>query len=102
MTKTTPRQLLLRLLYQQPGDRIPVSPFIHVNYVNEFYGTHDVDWVEKTPEVHKHFGFDVMHRNCTPVYDAYGPQGFSWRGEIETRKDGERDETKLTNIHTPE
>ncbi len=101
MTPLTSRELLLRLLSQQPGDRIPVSPFIHVNYVKEFYGTNDIDWVEKTPEVYKHFGFDIMHRNCTPVYDAYGPQGAGWRVEIETRQDG-RDETKRTNIHTPE
>jgi hypothetical protein len=51
----------------QTVDRIPVSPFIHVNYVKEFFGTHDVDWVARTPEVYRHFGFDVMHRNCTPV-----------------------------------
>jgi uroporphyrinogen-III decarboxylase len=101
MPPLTPRQLLLRLIYQQPGDRIPVSPFIHVNYVKEFFGTHDVDWVEKTPEVYKHFGFDVMHRNCTPVYDAYGPSGAAWQVQIETEPEG-RDETKHTSVRTPE
>lgn len=100
MSSVTDRELLLRTLSQQPGDRIPISPFIHVNYVKEFYGTHDVDWVEKTPEVYRHFGFDVFHRNCTPVYDAYGPQGADWQIEISLQQDG-RDETKTTTVHTP-
>lgn len=101
MSSTTPRQLLLDLLAHRPGERIPVSPFIHVNYVKEFYGMHEVDWVEKTPEVYRHFGFDVIHRNCTPAYDAYGPAGAEWQLEIELQQEG-RDETKSMRAHTPE
>jgi hypothetical protein len=101
MSSLSGRELLLKVLYQQSGDRIPVSPFIHVNYVKEFYGTHDIDWVEKTPDVYRHFGFDVMHRNCTPVYEAYGPEAPEWRIDVHIEPDG-RDETRTTLIHTPE
>lgn len=101
MSKLSGRELLLRVLNQQAGDRIPVSPFIHVNYIKEFYGTHEVDWVVKTPEVYRHFGFDVMHRNCTPVYEAYGPEGPGWQIESQVEMEG-RDETKTTVIRTPE
>lgn len=101
MSPLSGRELLLRVLSQQPGDRIPVSPFIHVNYIKEFFGTHDVDWVEKTPEVYRHFGFDVMHRNCTPAYEAFGPDGPNWEITSSSEQEG-RDETKTTVIHTPE
>ena len=88
------------VMHQQSVDRIPVSPFIHVNYVKEFFGTHDVDWVERTPEVYRHFGFDVMHRNCTAKYDPYGPSDHHWEVETVVERDG-RDETRTTLIHTP-
>jgi hypothetical protein len=97
----TTRELLLRVLNQQDMERIPVSPFIHVNYVKEFFNDHDVDWVTKTPDVYRHFGFDIMHRNCTPAYDFLGPQGPDWELESITEKDG-RDETTTTLIHTPD
>jgi uroporphyrinogen-III decarboxylase len=89
------------VLRQQPVDRIPVAPFIHVNYVKEFFGSHDVDWVAKTPDVYAHFGFDLIHRNCSPEYDALGPEGPDWRVEASTRVDG-RDETTRTVVSTPE
>jgi uroporphyrinogen-III decarboxylase len=94
------RERLLRVMHQQAVDRIPVSPFIHVNYVKEFFGTHDVDWVARTPEVYRYFGFDVMHRNCTPKYDPYGPSDRHWEVETIVERDG-RDETRTTIIHTP-
>ncbi len=95
------KERLWRVLHGQPVDRIPVSPFIHVNYVKEFFGTHDVDWAVQTPEVYRHFGFDLMHRNCTPAHDALGPPGPGWEIEVARRSDG-RDETTLTTIHTPD
>jgi uroporphyrinogen-III decarboxylase len=94
------RERLMRVMHQQPVDRIPVAPFIHVNYVKEFFGTHEVDWVARTPEVYRHFGFDVMHRNCTPKYDPYGPSARDWEVEAAVEQDG-RDETRTTVIHTP-
>jgi uroporphyrinogen-III decarboxylase len=95
------RERLLRVLRQEPVDRIPVSPFIHVNYVKEFFGTHDVDCVVKTPDVYRHFGFDVIHRNCSVPYDAYGPAADNWKIETEVVRQG-RDETTSTTITTPQ
>ena len=101
MGATSVRSLLLRVFNQEPVDRIPVSPFIHINHVKEFYGTHDVDWVAKTPEVYARYGFDVIHRNCSAVYDAYGPSNPEW--EVETRREESgRDATTRTTIRTPD
>jgi uroporphyrinogen decarboxylase len=100
MSKMTGRERLQRVMLQLPVDRTPVAPFIHVNYVKEFFGTHEVDWVARTPEVYRHFGFDVMHRNCTPKYDPYGPSAPGWEVELSVEKDG-RDETRTTIIRTP-
>ena len=100
MSAPTRRENLLRVFSQQPVECIPVAPFIHVNYVKEFFGTHEVDWVVKTPEVYRHFGFDVIHRNCTPIYDAYGPAGSDWQVQVAQQKEG-RDETNTTIARTP-
>ncbi len=100
MSDLSGRQRLLRVFRQQPVDRIPVSPFIHVNFVKEFFGSHEVDWVTRTPEVYHYFGFDVIHRNCTPTPDIYGPSGQNWHLEV-TRQQNGRDETITTTIHTP-
>lgn len=101
MSSISNRERLLRVLRQEPVDRIPVSPFIHVNYVKEFFGTHDVDWVVKTPEVYRHFGFDIIHRNCSIAYDAYGSEADNWQIGIDVVRDG-RDETTHTTITTPQ
>jgi uroporphyrinogen-III decarboxylase len=99
MSEMTGRERLLRAFHQQPTDCIPVAPFIHVNYVKEFFGSHDVDWVEKTPEVYRHFGFDVIHRNCTPTYPAYGPAGPGWDVELSTQE-ADRNSITTTRMHT--
>ncbi len=101
MSSISNRERLLRVLRQEPVDRIPVSPFIYVNYVKEFFGTHDVDWVVKTPEVYRHFGFDIIHRNCSIAYDAYGSEADNWQIGIDVVRDG-RDETTHTTITTPQ
>ena len=95
----TDRERLLRTFGGEVTDRIPVSPFIHINYVKEFYGSHDVDWVEKTPEVYKHFRFEVMHRNCSASYDAYGPTASGWEMDVKIAREG-RDELTTTEIST--
>jgi uroporphyrinogen decarboxylase len=100
MSATTTREILLRALHQQPVDRIPVSPFIHVNHVKEFFGSHEVDWVEKTPEVYAAYGLDCMHRNCSVAYDAYGPPGADWTIDARRSPAG-RDSTTETVITTP-
>ncbi len=96
----TPRSELLSAFRQQPIGRIPVSPFIHVNHVKEFFGSSDVDWVAKTPEVYSAYGFDLIHRNCSPVYDPYGPSGKEWQVETTLSEQG-RDSATVTRIATP-
>ena len=100
MSKMTGREALLQVLRRQPADRIPVSPFIHVNYVKEFFGANDVDYVARTPEVYRHFGFDIMHRNCSIAYDAYGETARHWDVTTQTEVDG-RDLTSATVVQTP-
>jgi len=94
------RERLLRVFHQQEVDRVPVSPFIHVNYVKEFFETHDVDWVVRTPEVYRYFGFDLIHRNCSIAYDPFGLESKEWTREVTHQADG-RDDTTTTVIHTP-
>jgi uroporphyrinogen decarboxylase len=96
----TGRERLLRVFRGQPADRIPIAPFIHVNYVKEFHASHDVDCAARTPDVYRHFGFDLIHRNCTPVYDAVGPSAPGWQLEVEKEQNG-RDKTTITHIRTP-
>jgi uroporphyrinogen-III decarboxylase len=94
------REELLRTFRQEPIGRIPVSPFIHINHVKEFFGSHDVDWVARTPEVYAAYGFDLIHRNCSPSYDPIGPSGPDWKVEVERTEDG-RDAVTRTRIRTP-
>ena len=100
MSTVSDRERLIRVFHQQEVDRIPVSPFIHMNYVKEFFGTHEVDWVARTPEVYRHFGFDLIHRNCSIAYDPFGRDSNNWRREASHQVDG-RDDTTTTVIHTP-
>jgi uroporphyrinogen decarboxylase len=100
MGEASVRSLLLRVFNQEQVDRIPVSPFIHVNHVKEFFRSHDVDWVARTPEVYAHYGFDCIHRNCSPAYDAFGPSGPEWAVESRLSRSG-RDETTTTLVVTP-
>jgi uroporphyrinogen-III decarboxylase len=100
MSSVSDRERLIRVFNQQEVDRIPVSPFIHLNYVKEFYGSHDVDWVVKTPEVYQHFGFDLIHRNCSIAYNPFGLEGREWKLTVSRESEG-RDETTTTVIHTP-
>jgi len=96
----TDRERLLRVFRQQVVDRIPVAPFIHVNYVKEFTGSQEIDAAVETPGVYRHFGLDLIHRNCTPSYDAFGPPGAGWETQVTYERFG-RDETAATVIHTP-
>ena len=100
MSGASSRETLLRVFRQQEVDRIPVSPFIHINHVKECFGGHDVDWVVKTPEVYARYGFDLIHRNCSLAYDAYGPDGSQWQLESAREQKG-RDVTTRFTIRTP-
>ena len=100
MSSPSVRTELLRLFRQEPVDRIPVSPFIHVNHVKEFFGSQDVDCVARTPEVYAAYGLDLIHRNCTPAWDPHGPSGENWQIET-TRTQCGRDVATATTIRTP-
>jgi uroporphyrinogen decarboxylase len=98
----TGRERLLRSLNQQPVDRMPVSPFIHVNFVREFFKDRDLDPIEPTIEVYRHFGFDLMHRNCSVEYDHLTEvQTPQWTASVDKAREG-RDETVTTVVKTPE
>lgn len=95
------RERLLHALHRLPVDRVPVAPFIHVNYVKEFFSDHNTDIVEGTIEVYRHFGFDLMHRNCSAAYDHFtAVETPEWRVEQTTERSG-RDETVHTVVRTP-
>jgi uroporphyrinogen decarboxylase len=100
MAGISPRDLLMRVFRQEDTNRIPVSPFIHVNHVKECLGGHEVDWVARTPEVYARYGFDLIHRNCSLVYDAYGPEGPQWEVRTSRRHEG-RDLTTSYSVRTP-
>jgi hypothetical protein len=96
----TGRERLLRVFEQKEVDRVPVAPFIHINFVNEFYGNAKTDAASKTIDVYEHFGFDIIHRNCTPVYSDTDIQSPDWQVEKDVEHDG-RDRKTTTIIHTP-
>lgn len=98
----TGRERLLRVFRQETVDRIPVAPFIHNNFVKEFFNDDKIDIIEKTIEVYEHFGFDMIHRNClSAYYDDVNLASPNWKVDRQTKVDG-RDETRVTVIRTPD
>jgi len=96
--------IIKKTLNGEKTDRIPVAPFIHINYVDEFFLKHDSDPVTKTIEVYDYFGFDIIFRNSTADYlnEEYCDSR-DWRvakNEVETIPGVER--TVETIIKTPE
>ncbi|MFH1927046.1 MAG: hypothetical protein ABIK79_02570 [Chloroflexota bacterium] len=69
MEALTSKHRLLRLVRDQyqgePIDRVPASPFIFRNIVWELHSTRDIDLIEGTIEVFRHFGFGILDHNCT-------------------------------------
>ncbi len=100
MASRSARTVLLDAFTNRTIERIPISPFIHVNHVKELYHSQDVDCVEKTPEVYARYGFDLIHRNCSIPYEAYGPEGPEWKMDVRTTTHG-RDTSTATSIRTP-
>jgi len=61
-----------------------------------------LDPIEPTVEVYRHFGFDLMHRNCSVEYDHLtAVQTPEWKVEVEKYAEGS-DETVTTVVTTPE
>ena len=98
----TPRERLLHLIHGRRADCISVAPFIHINVVKEFADTDGIDLVTKTVDVYDHFGFDIIHRNCTPAYhDVFDVSSPQWQV---TRTTTRRDHGTVTEsrIVTPD
>lgn len=78
------RQRILRTIAGQPVDRPPLAPFLHLNFLHE-HRCHDViDPVADTIAVYEEFGFDLIHRNCTPDYDDFAINGPDWTPQVTT------------------
>ncbi len=96
----TGRERLWNVIRHRPVDRVSVAPFIHVNFIQAFFQDKTADLIGKTIEVYDHFGFDIIHRNCTPARDHIGPTAPNWRVEKSTERHGSNEIT-TTVVHTP-
>lgn len=94
------RQRILNTIHNLPADRTPVCPFIHINFVKAFFADPEIDPIAATAEVYRHFGLDIIHRNCTPAYDENAGQNRNWQVEKTVESAG-RDQTTVTTITTP-
>ena len=101
----TSRERLLNLLNGEKVDRLPVAPFIHNNFIYEFFDDEKTDTVERGMEVYCHFGFDTVLRTCT-VWDMFDidEQGdANWKVVKEKHTRAEDAEWSVTTrIATPE
>lgn len=78
--------LLARTLQGERTDFVPVAPFIHTNYVDEFFSQSKSDPISKTIEVYQYYGFDVILRNCTADYlDEKWCDSKNWRVTTEEK-----------------
>lgn len=100
----TKREKLLAVLRGEKVDRVPVSPFIWSNYIRVFFGSQDVDLVDKGIEIYKYYGFDIMLRTCGVA--AFGDEktydSKNWRVTETTEKTDEDKWEVTTIIRTPE
>ncbi len=95
--------IILQTLKGEKTSRVPVAPFINVNYVDEFFGQHNMDRVIKTIEIYDHFGFDIIFRNSTVNYlDESALDSEKWQ-VTDTRTDlNDGNYDVMTVITTPE
>lgn len=96
----TGRERLLQAIAGKPVDRVPIAPFIHVNFVKAFFEGREVDPVTATVDVYEHFGLDLIHRNCTPAYNELGTSCGNWQVENRVEEHGPNT-TTVTTIRTP-
>lgn len=70
--------------------------------MREFFHDPALAPVEPTVEVYEHFGFDLMHRNCSVEHDQLtASQTPDWKPQISTQREA-RDEIITTVVTTPE
>jgi uroporphyrinogen decarboxylase len=96
----TGRERLLRTIAARPTDRPALAPFLHVNFIKEHRRDNGVDPVVETVAVYDEFGFDVIHRNCTPLYDDLLVEGPDWKPAVAEVGDGQKTLTTVT-VSTP-
>ena len=94
------RQRILRTIAGQPVDRPALAPFLHVNFIKEHRRDNAIDPVVETIAVYEEFGFDLIHRNCTPVYDDFAVEGPDWTPQVSETGDAAKTITTVT-VHTP-
>jgi len=100
----TGRERILNCLDHKEVDRVPISPFIWENFVREFYHNYNVDLIEGTTKVYDYFGFDIIHRICTPCL------GLEYEKELESKnwkpsvtvEQKEKSKFERTIIETPQ
>ncbi len=101
------RERILNTFSGERTDRIPVSPFIWLNYINEIleknYSLDDEIIDVKLHGIYRDLGFDSMIRTCTmdmisPVIATSG----DWRVSTEELASGGNKRSVITTIRTPE
>ena len=104
------KERFMNLLHGDFVDTMPVSPFIHKNFIYEVFDVDiehagEFDLVEKCIEVNEMFGFDIMHRSAHLDFEADENTEVSsdddrWRVHIEEKaRNGIVSE--ITTINTP-
>ncbi|MHB8276538.1 MAG: uroporphyrinogen decarboxylase family protein [Candidatus Humimicrobiaceae bacterium] len=98
----TSRERLLNTYLLKDVDRKPISPFIHINFIRNFYKDENIDLLTKTIDVYKYFGFDIVHRNCSPIYDESLISCDTWKVFKQISEKDEKEKEETMTIITPE
>ncbi|HBN82736.1 MAG TPA: hypothetical protein DDZ89_02730, partial [Clostridiales bacterium] len=100
------RTRLLNTLSGKAVDRIPVSPFIWSNFVNEYFKRQlaDQELDEACFKVYKDLGFDTMLRTCNiaEATDECFLDSRNWQVELLKKQISEKERHEITIIKTPE
>lgn len=85
-------------------DRVPVSPFIYNNVVNEKNNGEPADPIEACAQLYRKYGFDIILRNYTfgDVWDEDRLSCDTWRVEKQATGDIGHIWDERTTITTPE
>jgi uroporphyrinogen decarboxylase len=94
------RQRILGTIAGQQVDRPALAPFLYINFVKEHRRDHAVDPVAETIAVYEEFGFDLIHRNCTPVYDDFTIAGPDWTPRV-TESGDAKEKLIVATVSTP-
>lgn len=102
------RKRLLRTFKGQEIDRFAVSPFIYVNFANEFHkmnislANEAID--EKIADIYRFFGFDTMLRSCTilDIFNLAYLDSKNWHVTVNEAIIDHKKRILTTIIKTPE